>query len=211
MIRIAGKSAKLPGGVFPDFSIAREDDMKRILPLVTATLLLSAGWASAAITTQKWTTGWDNFSEPLDLTHSSIKWSVSATRKWTVTFTLKGATPNKLYQVGVHIFCDTFPTTFGQFPVGGGGGACAPLTRQGVTKKAVAVEFGVVTTDIHGNGSFKVVVGPIVSGTYHLEFDTRNGAGCNLTGGGGANDPNICEADFQSPGPFGTATTVIVP
>ena len=185
--------------------------MKKTL-LVAATLLLSAGTAFATATTQKWTTGWDNFGEPLDLAHSKIVWSVSPTRKWTVTFTLKGATPNKLYQVGVHIFCDTFPTTFGQFPVEGGGGACAPLTRQGVTKKAVAVEFGVVTTDIHGNGSFKVVVGPIVSGTYDLEFDTRNGAGCNLTGGGGANDPNICEADFQSPGPiFGTATTVVVP
>jgi hypothetical protein len=164
-------------------------------------------------TTQKWTTGWDNFGEPLDLAHSKIVWSVSATRKLTVTFTLKGATPNKLYQVGVHIFCGTFPATFGQFPSErNGDGSCVPITRQGVTKSIAAVEFGVVTTDIHGNGSFKVIVGPIVSGSYDLEFDTRNGAGCGLTGGGGANDPNICEADFQSPGPvFGTATTVVVP
>jgi hypothetical protein len=186
--------------------------MKRILP-VAATLLLSAGTAFATATTQKWTTGWDNFGEPLDLAHSKIVWSVSATRKLTVTFTLKGATPNKLYQVGVHIFCGTFPATFGQFPSErNGDGSCVPITRQGVTKSIAAVEFGVVTTDIHGNGSFKVIVGPIVSGSYDLEFDTRNGAGCGLTGGGGANDPNICEADFQSPGPvFGTATTVVVP
>jgi len=183
--------------------------MKTVLSLSTAFLLL-LGTASATMTTQKWALGWDNFSEPLDLTHSSIKWSVSAARKLTVTFTLKGATPSKLYQVGIHIFCDTFPTTFGQFPVGGGGGACQPLTRQNVTKDAVAVEFGVVTTDLHGNGVFKVVVGPIASGSYDLEFDTRNGAGCGLTGGGPA-DAAHCEADFQSPGPFGTATTITIP
>ncbi len=184
--------------------------MKRTF-LLAAALLLSVGVASAQ-TTQKWTAGWDNFSEPLDFTHSKIVWSVSATtRKLTVAFTLKGATPSKLYQVGVHIFCNTFPATFGQFPAEGGGGACSPITRQGVTKTVVAVEFGVVTTDIHGNGSFKVIVGPIASGSYDLEFDTRNGAGCGLTGGGGSNDPNICAADFQSPGPFGTATTITVP
>jgi hypothetical protein len=85
------------------------------------------------------------------------------------------------------------------------------IARQGVTRTAVAIEFGVVTTDIHGNGSFTVVVGPIAAGTYDLEFDARNGAGCNLTGGGG-NTTSTCEADFQSPGPtFGTAAVIIVP
>jgi hypothetical protein len=118
--------------------------MKRIFLLMVA-VLLSAGAALAA-TTEKWTAGWDNFSEPLDFTHSNITWSVSATtRKLTVTFKLVHATPSKLYQVGVHIFCTTIPATFGQFPVDGGGGACQPLTRQGVTKTAAAVEFGVVT------------------------------------------------------------------
>ncbi|MFY9561834.1 MAG: hypothetical protein WAQ52_16490 [Terriglobales bacterium] len=73
------------------------------------------------------------------------------------------------------------------------------------------MEFGVVTTDVHGKGSFKVVVGPIASASYDLEFDTRNGAGCGLTGGG-PYDPEHCKADFQSPGPtFGTATTIVVP
>jgi hypothetical protein len=179
--------------------------------LLALAVLLVAGTASA-VTTQKWTTGWDNFSEPLNLTSSKIMWSVSAARKLTVTFTLVGATPNKLYQVGVHIFCNTFPTTFGQFPTErNADGSCALTTRQGVTKNIAAVEFGVVTTDIHGKGSFKVVVGPIASGSYDLEFDARNGAGCNLTGGG-PNDANHCEADFQSPGPiFGTATTIVVP
>ena len=71
-------------------------------------------------------------------------------------------------------------------------------------------EVGVVFTDIHGKGSFKVVIGPVASGTYELEFFARNGAGCDVAGGGG-NDVNHCEADFQSPGPFGTATTIVVP
>ncbi len=90
--------------------------------------------------------------------------SVAATtRKLTATYKLVHATPNKLYQVGVHIFCSKFPTTFGQFPVQTPTpGTCTSITRQGVTKTAVAVEFGVVTTDIHGNGSFTVVVGPLL-------------------------------------------------
>jgi hypothetical protein len=79
-----------------------------------------------------------------------------------------------------------------------------------VTETVVAVEFGVVTTDIHGNGSFTVVVGPIASGSYDLEFDARNGAGCNLTGGAG--NGSDCNVDLQSPGPtFGMATTITIP
>jgi hypothetical protein len=183
--------------------------MKNIL-LLAAALLLAIGTASAQTTTQKWITGWDNFSEPLDLTHSNIKWSLGAGRKLTVTFTLVGATPNKLYQVGVHIFCATAPGTFGQFPTNPATGSCGQITRQGVTASVASVEMGVVTTDIHGKGSFKVTVGPIASGTYEVEFSTRNGAGCNLIGGGG-NGGVICEADFQSPGPFGTATAIVVP
>jgi len=184
--------------------------MKRIL-LLAAGLLLSVSAASAATTTQKWTLGWDNFSEPLDLTHSKIVWSVSPTRKLTVTFTLVGATPTKLYQVSLNFFCSTFPATFGQFPTErNADGTCIQLTRQGVTATAAEAEVGVVFTDIHGKGSFKVVIGPVASGTYEVEFFARNGAGCNVNGGGG-NDPNHCEADFQSPGPFGTATTITVP
>ncbi len=178
--------------------------------LLAAVLLLAIGAASAQMTTQKWTTGWDNFNEPLDLTHSNVKWSLGAGRKLTVTFTLVGATPNKLYQVGVHIFCTPAPGTFGQFPTNPATGSCGPITRQGVTASVASVEMGVVTTDIHGKGSFKVTVDPIVSGNYEVEFSTRNGAGCNLIGGGG-NGGAICEADFQSPGPFGTATMIAVP
>jgi hypothetical protein len=185
--------------------------------LFAAALCLFAGSASSqttealTTTTQKWTAGWDNFSEPLDFTHSNVAWSVNSTaHKLTVTFRLVRAAHSKLYQVGVHIFCNTFPATFGQFPTDVGGGACRAITRQGVTETVVAVEFGVVTTDIHGTGSFTVVVGPIASGTYNLEFDARNGAGCNLTGGAG--NGSDCSVDFQSPGPtFGTATTITIP
>ncbi len=185
--------------------------MKNQFVLVSLALLITFGaaQASAQTTTQVWTAGWDNFSEPLDFGRSNVKWSVSGSRKLTVTFTLAKATPNKLYQVGAHIFCTTFPPTFGQFPTyGAGGGNCFTLTRQGVTQSVVAIEMGVVTTDIHGNGSFKVVVGPIAAGTYDLEFTVRNGAGCDLIGGGSG---SVCALDFQSPGPFGTGTTVVVP
>lgn len=162
----------------------------------------------AASTKQAWSAGWDNFGEPINLKSSKIVWALSPARKLTVTFTLVDATPNKLYQVGIHIFCETPPPGFGQFPVTSNGSSCIQLTRQGVTKKVAAVEFGVVMTDIHGKGSFKVVVGPIASGTYQFEFTARDGAGCNLIGGAG--NGTDCFADFQSPGPFGTLTTITV-
>jgi hypothetical protein len=53
-----------------------------------------------------------------------------------------GATPNKLYQVGVLFFCSTFPTTFGQFPTHNtSDGNCEPLTRQGVTENYATAEL----------------------------------------------------------------------
>ena len=161
---------------------------------------------------QRWTAGWDLFLEPLDFTHSNIVWSLNpATKTLTVSFLLVHANPNKLYQMSAHFFCRTFPATFGQFPNTNPSSSCTPLTRQGVTKSATAVEFGVVRTDINGNGTFDVDIGPIASGVYSLEFTARNGAGCNVNGGGG-NPPIICGADFQSPGPtFGNAVTITVP
>lgn len=175
--------------------------------LLTSAILLTAAAASAAITTEPWALGWDNFGEPINLTKSNIKWSVSTTRKLTVTFGLVGARPTKLYQLGINFFCSTFPATFGQFPTDGGGGTCQALTRQGVTRDSAEVEVGVVTTDIHGNGSFTVVIGPVPAGTYELEFFARDGTGCNVNGGCGT---TFCAVDFQSPGSFGTATTITV-
>ena len=185
--------------------------MKRIL-LVVVVLFLSASAALATATTQKWTAGWDNLSEPLNYKKSKVTWSVNpTTSKLSVTFQLVGATPSKLYQVGLNFFCTTFPTTFGQFPTWTPDGACPSITRQGVTEAVVAVELGVVTTDIIGDGSFTVVVGPIAAGTYDLEFQVRNGAGCNLTGGAGNQDSD-CMVDFQSPGPtFGDEVTITIP
>jgi hypothetical protein len=182
--------------------------MKGIFFLAVA-LLLAAGTASGdpSCMTQRWTAGWDDFSEPLSYKESKVSWSVNPAKSTlSVTFKLVRAKPSKLYQVGVHIFCTTFPATFGQFPVTGSG-TCQPNTRQGVTEDLVSVELGVVTTDINGTGYFTVIVGPIAPGTYDLEFDARNGAGCNLTGGG-----DDCVVDFQSPGPkFGDATTITIP
>ncbi|MBI3476120.1 MAG: hypothetical protein HY010_10335 [Acidobacteria bacterium] len=185
--------------------------MKKLLLLIAA-LSLSAfaqnGTDIVETATQHFTTGWDNFSEPLNLASSNVKWSVSNSRKMTVTFSLVGAVPNKLYQVGVHIFCTTTPGTFGQFPANPSSGNCGQITKQNFTGSVASVEMGVVTTDMHGKGSFKVTVGPIASGTYNLEFTIRNGAGCNLIGGAGNAG---CAVDFQSPGPFGTTTSVVVP
>jgi hypothetical protein len=83
--------------------------MKRVF-LVVAALLLSASTVFATVTTQKWTAGWDNFSEPLNYNKSKIIWSVNpTTKKLSVTFKLVGATPSKLYQVTIHFFCTTFP------------------------------------------------------------------------------------------------------
>lgn len=182
--------------------------MKRIfLPLMA--LLLSASSALAATTTQKWTPGWQNLSEPLNYKKSNVKWSVNPTKRTlSVTFTLVGAVPSKLYQVGVGIFCTTFPTTFGQFPVDDtSGGNCDSWDWQGVPETQAYVAFGVVTTDINGDGSFEVVVGPIASGTYDIEFVALDGAGCFLTGSG-----SDCTPDFQSPGPtYGDTTTITIP
>jgi hypothetical protein len=184
--------------------------MKRIFLLAGALLFCVS--ATSGATTLKWTAGWDNFGAPLNYTKSKVSYSVNTTtKKLTVNFILVGGTPNNLYQVALNFFCSTFPATFGQFPNDQGGGACVPLTRQGVTQNVAEVELGVVTTDINGNGSFKVVIGPVASGTYSLEFFVRNGAGCDLIGGASC-DPGHAEADYQSPGPtFGDATTITVP
>jgi len=181
--------------------------MKRMF-LVVVALFLSASTASAAKMHQKWTAGWDDFSEPLNYNESRISWSVNATRL-SVTFTLVGATPGKLYQVGIVPFCTTFPATFGQFPVDHGGGTCTEETRQGVLATTATIELGVVLTDINGDGSCTVVIDPIAAGTYDVEFQARNGAGCDVTGGGGDQESD-CNVDFQSPGPFGTTTTITI-
>jgi hypothetical protein len=181
--------------------------VRRTFLLAAALLLLAS---SAFATTLKLTAGWDNFGEPLNYKKSKVTYSVNAAKKeLTVTFTLEGANPNKLYQAGINFFCNTFPATFGNFPVDGGGGACNTITRQGVTLSITALELGVVTTDEHGNGTFKVVIGPIAAGSYVLEFQVRDSAGCNLIGGDGNSD---CGDDFQSPGPtFGDSVTITIP
>jgi hypothetical protein len=183
-----------------------------VFAIVTLLAATASAQAPLTATTQKWTAGWDNFSATLNYTNSKVIWSVNATtKKITFTFNLVGATPHQLYQVALNFFCTTFPATFGQFPNDQGAGACVSLTRQGVTKTVAEVELGVIATDIHGNGKYSVVVGPVASGTYELEFFTRNGAGCDFLNGGPC-DVTHAEADFQSPGPtFGDATTINVP
>ena len=184
--------------------------MKRILAIAAAVAFL-AGMASA--TSQKWTAGWDNFGVPLNYKKSSVSWSVAATtKKVTVNVKLVGGMPNNLYQVALNFFCTTFPSTFGQFPTEeNGDGTCISISRQGVTQNIAEVELGVVLTDMNGNGSFSVVIGPVAPGTYSLEFFVRNGVGCDYIGGAPCEVP-YSPADYQSPGPtFGDATTITVP
>jgi len=105
-----------------------------------------------------------------------ITWSVSTRRNLPVTFKFVGGRRPVSYTRSV------FTSSASQFPRPSASSrlaAVAPtITRQGVTRRVSAVEFGVILTDIHGNGRVTVVVGPTASGTYHLEFDARNGAGC---------------------------------
>lgn len=70
-----------------------------------------------------------------------------------------------------------------------------------------------MTTDSSGDGSFEVVVRPIAPGTYDIEFMAQDGAGCFINSGAGNNGcgSDDCNVDFQSPGPFGTATTITIP
>jgi hypothetical protein len=176
------------------------------LPLQAQT---EAGRQTPTVTTQKWTSGFDNFGEPLNYATSKVKWSVNATtHRLSVSATLVSANANKLYQVALMFYCTTFPNTFGQFPVQTtSGGQCEAITRQGVTASRAEVEVCVVLTDMNGNGSCSVVVGPAAAGTYNLEFLVRDGSGCHISGGNGN-----CGVDFQSPGPtFGDSTTITIP
>jgi len=186
---------------------------RRSISLAAASLLVMASMGTTeaqVFKVHQWTAGWDSFGEPLNFMKSNVAWVVNTkTKTLAVNFLLVAARPSKLYQVGVAIFCTgTIPTTFGQFPTLIGG-ACISSTRQGVTASNSGAELGVVTTDINGNGSFAVFVGPIASGTYNVEFQARDAAGCGLTGG--ANGLGTCSVDFQSPGPFGTTTTITIP
>ena len=177
--------------------------MKKVLVLAACLLLSSSVAAEARPKTLHWSPGWDEYGEPLDFDKSNIKWSIDQNSKTLkVVFTLIGAVPNKLYQVGFHIFGQC-PASFGQFLNIG----CSSVTAGGVTRSMACIEFGVVTTDMSGNGTFSVTVGPLPSGVYKGEFGARNGAGCGLRGGGGN---STCNVVFLSPGPFGATTRIEV-
>jgi len=182
---------------------------RKVMTVVLLGLAVASGAAHAA--TQVWQQGWDNFGEQLDLTTSKVTYQLNpATHHLKVVYVLKSARVNSLYQVGIHQFCTTTSAKFGRFGVGGGAGACASITRQGKTARVASVEFGAILTDMHGNGALTVDVGAVQPGTYTFEFDVRDGVGCNLSGGQGTSGP-WCAVDFQSPGPFATVTTVVVP
>ena len=124
--------------------------------------------------------------------------------KLMIHYMLHGATPNRMYQVGIHLLNFACVPTFGQIaqpPVH----VCGPATRQGATEEIEPFELGVVATDAQGNGMLTVDIDQIASGTYELVFDVRVGVGC-LQGG-----YQNCDVIFQAPGPFGNFVTVTVP
>jgi hypothetical protein len=172
---------------------------KKLRWVIAFSLLATAAQAR----TQQFTQGWDVLGGMLNYTSSNVTWSVSSTGDFKATYNLVGAQPSFVYQVGLHFYCTANPGMFGRFP---SGKTCNTITRQGVQETGTATEFGIVLTDASGNGSFSVDAGTVAAGTYHVEFDVRDGAGCNLIGGA-----SNCNVIFQSPGPFGTGTTIVVP
>jgi hypothetical protein len=175
--------------------------MRKIVAL--ALLLTAAAPASAA--QLNWVQGWDIFNEPLG--GGGVVYQVSG-RDLTVTFSVRGAVPNKLYQVGVHLGCTNQPR-FGQFP---SGLPCSTITRDGNSHSIQAAELGVMTTDATGAGSTIVTVRQLPSATYQVHFTARNGVGCNVHAG--PEGPSVsanCPAVYRAPAPFGNFAKIKVP
>ena len=174
-----------------------------IAPLLILLLVgLDATSALAKNVKLAWTLGWDDFSQPLDLVRSFVRYNhPPSTSDLSVTYSLKGAVPKTSHLVGVHLFWASTSqcvTTFGQFTPSG---PCGSVTRQDVTRVVQSFEFGTLTTNTKGNGNFTVNVSGIAPGTYELEFHVRIGA-----------EPPcpVCNVIYQSPGPvFGQGTVSI--
>lgn len=181
--------------------------VKHRLVMSGAALLISGNVASAQ--RLAFTSGWDNFNEPLDYKKSYVVYSINqASHQLKVAYSLHGATPTKLYQAALAIFnaCPNPPGFFGNFGEDSTYG-CDRYTRQGVEATTTSVEFGAILTDLKGNGITTVVINNIASGLYKLEFVVRDGAGCGVSGGAG--NGNDCYVDFQSPGPIFADTVAI--
>jgi hypothetical protein len=79
---------------------------------------------------------------------------------------------------------------------------CDTYTRQGNTRAAQGSDFGLVTTDINGNGALAVLIQNIPAGTYELEFLARSCGSC-----AGAPFHSVI---FQAPGPrFGASGSTV--
>jgi hypothetical protein len=167
--------------------------------------------SNAAVISQAFTPGWDINSFPLNYGTSSVSYDQPALtpNQLQITYNLNGANANYTYQVGVHIFGLNFGSTglasFGQYATAG---TPIQITRQGNTAYVQGVEFGNVTTNATGNGSSSFSISNLLPGTYQLEFDVRQGVGCNIPPG----NPSNCAVVYQSPGPFAVnPSTFIVP
>lgn len=154
---------------------------------------------------QYWSPGWSELTEPLNFSRSKVLWHVS-NHALSIKYVLKGATPSAQYQVGMHVSCNSLGSTtfFGTFPTS----SCNLDDVQGTTALHYAVELGAVTTDRYGNGCFAVWVSPIASGAYSVKFHTRISVGHNLANG--FDHPGAAAVPFQSPGPFGARTSIVI-
>ena len=184
----------------------------RVVSLLCVLAVILSSEAHAQIL--RWTPGWDVTTEPLNLKTSSLKVSFGSNGHLTLAYTLVGAEPSKLYQVGINRFCEHTPNLFGRFPyIGppfvGPNNTCLSSTRQGQTFTTRAVLVGVILTDAKGNGSTTIDLGVVASGSYQVQLIVEDGAGCGVSGGAGNGDD--CYVAFQAPAPFGNAYTLTVP
>lgn len=169
----------------------------RLLVGLCAFLFVTSGASAGAL---KWGSGWAGVNETLNYTESYVSYDYfSASKYLRVTYSFIGAKPKKLYQVGVHIYCNTPIAAFGQFSTNTK--SCVSHTIDGVTKSVDSVELGMVLTDAGGNGSFEVNVGPLKAGTYNVQFSVRTDAGCYMSGYP-ASSPK-CAVIFSAPAGFG--------
>src|SRR5262245_8674434 len=131
--------------------------------LAVAALLLLAASSAANAQASAWFTGWapppgSPGIEKLDFSRSSVAWNAGKGRL-DVLYTLQGAQPDTIYQVGLHLFGTTpqlcpspnLPNSqFGTFRASGGSGCILIQAFNGsetVTANGYSVELGAVLTD----------------------------------------------------------------
>lgn len=174
---------------------------------IVSIVLVLVTTLSAGAGTLKWGGGWSETNEQINFSDSYVSYDYfKSSRFLRVTYYLSGAKPKKLHQVGMHFYCTTPIQKFGQFSANAK--SCVSYTLGGVTKSVDSFEFGVILTDIDGNGSFEVNIGPLNPGVYKIQFTARLDAGCYMSGY--PSPYQKCSVVFSAPGKFGNSISLIV-